>query len=210
MYRDDEVQITENLNAFPRAYVVPAGRLPSERFTPLSAMLDTPFDPTREVMLERDETRFGSAQIVSFSPEARAVDSRTRGPIAAEPLLVESGRAVYRANAPGGGFLVHVANFFPGWRARVDGKDTDILLANGLFRAVPLPPGEHIVDFWYAPDSIILGIRVTAVAIGVALASLAVSLALARRRRPTVDERRAARLARRGIDPDTLEASLED
>ena len=105
---------------------------------------------------------------------------------------------------------MHVANFFPGWRARVDGKDTDILLANGLFRAVPIPPGEHIVDLWYAPDSIILGIRVTAVAVGIALASLAISLVLARHRRPTVEERRAARLARRGIDPTAREAGLTE
>jgi hypothetical protein len=197
VYRDDEVQVTENLNAFPRAYVVPAGRLAPERFTPLSAMLDTPFDPTREVMLERDETRFGGGQIASMETDARTIGGGSRGPTAADPLLIEPGRAVYHANAPAGGFFVHVANYFPGWRARVDGKDADILLANGLFRAVPLPPGDHVVDLWYAPDAVILGIRVTAVAAGIALASLAAAFLLAGRRRPTIVEQRAKRMARR-------------
>ena len=43
IYRDSEVQITENLAPFPRAYVVPTGRQAPEGFTPLSAMLDTTF-----------------------------------------------------------------------------------------------------------------------------------------------------------------------
>jgi hypothetical protein len=198
IYRDNEVQITENLAPFPRAYIVPTGRQAPEGFTPLSAMLDTTFDPTREVMLARDEARFGSAEIVSWDAAALASRSQTRGPVAADPLLVQSGRAVYHASAPDGGFLVNVANFFPGWHARVDGKEVDILLANSLFRAVPLPPGDHIVDFWYAPDAIALGIKVTAVAALVAMASLAAAFFGTRRRPLTVEKRRAARLARRG------------
>ena len=197
IYRDNEVRIIENLAPFPRAYVVPNGRQAPEGYTALSAMLDTPFDPTREVMLERTEQRFGDTQVVSSEPDAHALDARTRGPFAAEPLLVESGRAVYRAAAPDGGFLVHVANFFPGWRARVDGKDADILLANGLFRAVPVPPGDHVVDLWYQPEAVSLGIRVTAVAGWLAVASLVASLVAVRRRRLSVAERRAERMARR-------------
>ena len=101
---------------------------------------------------------------------------------------------------------MNVANFFPGWHARVDGKEVDILLANSLFRAVPLPPGDHIVDFWYAPDAIALGIQVTAVAALVALGSLVAAFFGARRRRPTVEERRAARLAKLGINAEALRA----
>jgi len=200
IYRDDEVRITENLAPFPRAYVVPNGRLAPEGFATLSAMLDTPFDPTREVMLDRSETRFGDAEVILRGPEGRTLDATTRGPAAAEPVQVESGRVVYGASAPGGGFFVHVANYFPGWRARVDGKDADILLANGLFRAVPLPPGEHVVELWYQPKAVALGIQVTAVAGVLTLASLAAWLVASRRRRPSLAERRAARLAKRGIE----------
>jgi hypothetical protein len=208
VYRDDDVQITENLTPFPRAYIVPAGRVAPERFSALSAMLDTPFDPTREVMLERSETRFGDASIVSWEPDARTADFRTRGPLAAEPLLVESGRVAYRASAPEGGFFVHVANFFPGWRARVDGRQADILLANGLFRAVPVPPGDHIVELWYQPDAVAVGIWVTALAGALAAASLALWAIAARRRRLTVAERRAARMTKRGVDLESIETEL--
>jgi hypothetical protein len=197
IYRDDEVRITENLAPFPRAYVVPSARFTPEGFTALSAMLDTPFDPTREVMLDRAEASAVSGLAAGRPPDA------TRGPVAAEPVHVESGRVVYRASAPVGGLFVHVANYFPGWRARVDGRDADILLANSLFRAVSLPPGEHLVELWYQPEAVALGMQVTGFAGALTVASLGGWLAASRRKRPTVAERRAARMAKRGIGPET-------
>ncbi len=40
---------------------------------------------------------------------------------------------------------------YPGWRAMVDGEPAPILRADGLFRAVILGPGEHMVTFAYTP-----------------------------------------------------------
>lgn len=44
-------------------------------------------------------------------------------------------------------------NYYPGWEARVDGDPTEILRADYTFMAVPLTPGEHIVEFSYEPWS---------------------------------------------------------
>jgi uncharacterized membrane protein YfhO len=49
------------------------------------------------------------------------------------------------------GFLFLSDNFYPGWRAFVDGVETKIYRANFTFRAVPLSPGEHEVKFIYEP-----------------------------------------------------------
>ena len=51
-YQDDEIRVSQNSAAFPRAYVVPNARVAPDGSNALSAMLDTPFDPRREVMLE--------------------------------------------------------------------------------------------------------------------------------------------------------------
>ena len=42
---------------------------------------------------------------------------------------------------------------YPGWIAELDGRQTPILRADVLFRAVEVPAGRHTVVFRYAPLS---------------------------------------------------------
>lgn len=58
--------------------------------------------------------------------------------------------------------LVLTDNYYPGWKAFVDGKNTEIFRANYSFRAVLLPPGKHIVNFVYQSESLKLGIIISA------------------------------------------------
>lgn len=62
-----------------------------------------------------------------------------------------------------GGFWFESEWFYPGWRAYVDGKETPIYRANFMFRAVPLPPGQHTVKFVYAPWTFKIGAWVSLV-----------------------------------------------
>jgi hypothetical protein len=59
------------------------------------------------------------------------------------------------------GHLVLLDSYYPGWIARVDGKETKILRANYAFRAVPVSPGEHFVEFVYRPRFFYAGLAVT-------------------------------------------------
>ena len=61
--------------------------------------------------------------------------------------------------------LVLADNYYPGWRAFVNGKETRIDRANYLFRSVSVPRGEHRVLFVYDPLSVKIGA-------GISLASL--------------------------------------
>jgi len=97
-------------------------------------------------------------------------------PQPAAPTFVGPDRISYRVSAPEGGYFVHVANLLPGWHATVDGRETPILLANALFRAVPISPGDHMVELRYQPFSIDLGLRLTLFALTVAALSLLTSL----------------------------------
>lgn len=68
-------------------------------------------------------------------------------------------------------------NYFPGWRATVDGKDIKILRANYTFRAVPVKKGEHIVVMSYLPKSFIIGVAVSATVLaGLLIAGVYVAL----------------------------------
>jgi hypothetical protein len=49
------------------------------------------------------------------------------------------------------GWLVLSDTWFPGWRARVDGVERELLRANVAFRAVRVEPGDRQVEFVYRP-----------------------------------------------------------
>ena len=49
------------------------------------------------------------------------------------------------------GFVVLHDLWHPWWVAQIDGRDTDILRANVLFRAVQVPAGHHVVTFEFRP-----------------------------------------------------------
>ncbi len=62
-----------------------------------------------------------------------------------------------------GGVLTLSDQFYPGWRATVDGAPTRIIRADTVFRAVCVPPGDHVVRFKYRPLSFFLGVLLSAV-----------------------------------------------
>jgi hypothetical protein len=92
-------------------------------------------------------------------------------------------------NAPGGGFLVLADSDYPGWGAAVDGEAAPVCRADYLFRAVPVPPGEHVVTFAYRPLSFAAGV---AAALAAVLAAAGL-LAWSRRPRPTLSNTRVRR-----------------
>lgn len=59
------------------------------------------------------------------------------------------------------GFLVLSDTYYPGWKAYVDGKRSEIYLTNYLVRSVYLKKGEHIVKFIYLPFAFILGVIIS-------------------------------------------------
>jgi len=84
----------------------------------------------------------------------------TRAPIpASRAQIVEYGdtRVVIEATALRRGLLILGDQFYPGWRASVDGQPVPVLRVNRVLRGVILPPGEHRVVFRFAPTSLRIG-----------------------------------------------------
>lgn len=55
----------------------------------------------------------------------------------------------WSVDAPDGGLLRVSARYAEGWEARIDGRRTPVLRADGIFRSVVVPPGRHNVAFSY-------------------------------------------------------------
>lgn len=68
--------------------------------------------------------------------------------------------------------LVVLDNYFPAWKAFVDGREVPIHRANYTFRAIAVPAGEHTVTFRYVPTELRSGAAISLVLLGLLLATV--------------------------------------
>ncbi len=148
--------------ALPRAFVVGDQQVASGATAAFDAVTSASFDP-RSVAVTEERVdglsggRGGSARIERYEPERVTVRARSDGP----------------------GLLVLSDNWYPGWKAKVDGEPVDIERVDYLLRGVPIGSGSHTVEFSYEPLSWRIGWIVTVLA----LLGLAAALAVGVRRR---------------------------
>ena len=77
--------------------------------------------------------------------------------IAGQTNRVSSGELEVIVGTKTPGLLVLSEQYYPGWKAFVDGKRVPIYAVDGIFRGVFLEAGNHIVEFKYQPLSFIIG-----------------------------------------------------
>ncbi|MBL8096290.1 MAG: hypothetical protein JNL73_19085 [Anaerolineales bacterium] len=141
-----DVKIYEVLDRLSRAFVVSAVEIVPVSAEALARLRDPGFDPERLVVIDSD---LALESAVSRSPGSAVIRSY-------RPEHVE-------LTATGPGVLVLTDAFYPGWRATIDAVPAEIATADGLFRAVALPAGEHTIAFTFAPDSVSVGFVVSVV-----------------------------------------------
>jgi hypothetical protein len=151
---DRPVRLHQVPDPLPRLYVVGGARTASSENQAMVVMSEAGFDPRREVVLPASAAVHAAP--AGFAGEARVMARRMDG------LVSE-----VDASAPG--WLVAVEAYDPGWRARVDGRRAEVLPANALFRAVPVPAGRHRVEMSYHPPGLAAGLPLTACALGAGL-----------------------------------------
>ena len=78
--------------------------------------------------------------------------------------------------------LVVADNWYPAWKATVDGIEAPVLRAYHTLRAVPVGPGRHDVVMWYDPGTLRGGMLTTVFGLLVLVAVIVVSLVRDRRR----------------------------
>lgn len=164
LHRDERASVLSNPTALPRAYLVARAVGVDSVEEALGRLRDASFPHREAITLEGL-----AAATVELPP--------VNGTLAIETYEPE--RVVLRAVTEGEAFAVLSDQHYPGWSAHIDHAPVDILLANGVFRAVRVPPGEHEIEFVYAPLSFRLGALTSALS----LAATGVLLVHASRRR---------------------------
>jgi hypothetical protein len=113
----------------------------------LALMFDERHDPSAVVLLERKAgAPAGRPGEAASAPAAQVVRERNT------ELVVRA------AVGPAGSYLNVLDSYDRFWAVEVDGEPATLLRANGVFRAVRLPPGLHDVRFFYRPTHLYVGL----------------------------------------------------
>ena len=97
------------------------------------------------------------------NPLKDATDSAGTAEVAA--IEYRPRRSAWRVHTDRPGYLFTGDTFYPGWKAELDGRPVALYRANIAFRAVYVPPGEHVVVHYFDPLSVRLGLAVAAISV---------------------------------------------
>jgi Bacterial membrane protein YfhO len=146
----------------PRAFLVGRVRRAADAGEALRAMAQPGFDPHREALVL-------GGPALPMQEEGEPVAARLRRD-SAERISVE-------VEAPAPSLLVVAEHFDPGWRAKVDGQEADLVQVDLSAIGVSVPRGRHAVELRFRPVGLAAGVWV---ALG-ALAALGAARLLRRR-----------------------------
>jgi hypothetical protein len=136
-----------NPHVLPRAFLVDSAivaRSEGEVFTSLNS---TSFNPSHVAVLEKPPAEKILPQDSTSTVRVAEYASRT--------ITLE-----VHASAPG--LLVLSEIYYPaGWKAFVDGSETEIYRTNSVLRSVIVPAGTHRVNFSFEPSVYSLGYAIT-------------------------------------------------
>jgi hypothetical protein len=146
------VAVFENNRALPRAWLVFGERIASDEqqlqiIRTGKVAGNTKWKPLSEALVEKST----KATFPQEPPKPGKV----------EITRLEPNRVSTTVDASAPGLLVLADNHYPGWRAEVDGQRTTIHRVNFNQRAVAVPAGRHVVNFVYAPRSILFGLFIS-------------------------------------------------
>ncbi len=170
---DGPVSVWEDPNALPRAFAVHA--------------FEAIADPKARAARVVEGTGLRDTVVLDTPPEGFTPAPPPEDTASTVRVADYTENAVtLEASMAADGLVVLLDRDYPGWQARIDGRPAPILRANHLFRAVPVPAGEHKVTFSFSPRSLVLGAMGSILALTGILGLFALDRFRSRRRAPDV------------------------
>lgn len=156
-YHQGPFQIYENKQAIPRVFLAGSYIVKNNKEDILHTIFDKQLDLRKTLILEEKlpkdispaESTHTNVKLISYEPN----------------------KIVLATTADNNQLLFLSDNFYPGWKATVDGKSETIYRADYSFRAVPVQKGTHTVIFSYYPPSFDFGMKIAFIS-GIGLIAL--------------------------------------
>jgi hypothetical protein len=149
VFRSEKTIVYVNQRVFPRCFVVPHSLVIQDDDEAVRFLFSEKFSP-------------GETVVLSQPPEEEIKEEAN----ASQNALVELKKynfteILLRVKIDSPGFLVISDTYYPGWKAKIDGKIGRVYRANLCQRAVYLDSGDHQVRIYFVPSSLTLGIVIS-------------------------------------------------
>ena len=132
-----DVKIYENLDVLPRAFIVHDWLAVPDLDASVAAMASSDFDPRyTAVIIEAED-------VPSLLEKLELDISQSYVEIEA----YSDDRVVLNSFSEQSGLLLLTDSYYPGWKAFLDGREVQIIQADGIFRGVFVPDGVHQLVF---------------------------------------------------------------
>ncbi|HMS64764.1 MAG TPA: YfhO family protein, partial [Ignavibacteria bacterium] len=129
--------IYENKHFIPKAFFADNYQVEKD-IAILNNIRDMNFDPEKVAYLEKD-----------INQKIDKPDSLTNVKL----VKADIHTLEYEANATGNNLLVFSEIYLPfGWKAYIDGKETEFYKTDYILRSVVVPQGKHKIEFKYEPE----------------------------------------------------------
>jgi hypothetical protein len=149
--------LARNSEALPRVRLARSGRAVSAEAM-AERIRQGALAPAREVLWIDGELT-GREEGAVVGTVGDAADTITAAPPGEVRVEADTGNElVVATKSPTDAVLVVADSHSPGWRATVDGEETEILPVYGIVRGVRVPAGEHVVRMAYRPRSLRRGL----------------------------------------------------
>lgn len=136
----------KNTDPLPRVYSVRNFTIADSIDKIAKILSDPDFDPREKVILEKSPN-IHTSDVIGLNKVLITNDQANRVNISAE--LADNS------------IVVLSDSYYPGWKAKIDGRQTEILAANINSRAVVVPKGKHVIEYFYKPERFILSLLIS-------------------------------------------------
>jgi hypothetical protein len=144
----DGIQIYENVNVQPRAFIVPHVEQVSAGEV-ITRLLSADFDWRHSALLTQPLPPEQAAQLADTPGRVKSQVNVTDYRLNSVDVAIETAAA---------GLLVLSDAYYPGWEAQLDGQPAPIYKTNSVMRGVFVPAGAHHIRFQYDPPLLKVGV----------------------------------------------------
>ncbi|MEW5694051.1 MAG: YfhO family protein, partial [Candidatus Hydrogenedentota bacterium] len=138
---NDNVKLYENPDAYPRAYIL------------YNTIYADNFKKAQNLIVKKDF----DLKNIGVVEDKQLVMNNKNGNNSVKIIEYKATKVKIKAISDKPGILVLTDNYYPTWECYLNKKITKFYRINGLVRGVPLPAGEHIIEFNYFPSTFIIG-----------------------------------------------------
>lgn len=147
VWKRDYWQAYENKKAFPRVFLADNYLIMKDPQKIMDLIFDKNINLAKTVILEEKPDNFTAV----VNNNSTGVPPKTSLQIY-RPQYIQ-----IQTESETDRILILTDNYYPGWKAGIDGIPTKIYRADYTFRAIVVPQGKHTVTFSFAPLSFYIG-----------------------------------------------------